>query len=215
MTSSAGPSRARGLLGRRRALLFAGLISLGIALFALLWIFSGRGAECGPATSLWITRHADRDGRTDALGAEGWARARALAHALEKADIGAIYASDTRRAEDTAVPLASARGLTPNVYAARDGFDWVQKLLDQHRGTNVLVVGHSNTVPRIIAAAGGPSLPDLAEDELDRLFLLSVSCPPEPARLFQLQYGAPSPPTVASTSPPAGPTEPPRPPIIH
>jgi broad specificity phosphatase PhoE len=192
----------KNLLGRSRAVLLAGLLS-GLALLALLWIFRGRASECGPPTSLWITRHADRDGRADALGAEGSARARALAHALEKADIGAIYVSDTRRAQDTAVPLAAARGLTPSVYAARDGFAWVETLLGQHRGASVLVVGHSNTVPRIIAAAGGPSLPHLAEDELDRLFLLSVSsCPREPARLFELQYGAPSP--AASSSPPAG-----------
>jgi broad specificity phosphatase PhoE len=192
------------LLGRRRAVLVAGLLGIGIALLALLRIFSGRSADCGPPTSVWITRHADRDGRADALGPEGLARALALAHALARADIGAIYVSDTRRAQDTAVPLAAARSLTPSIYAARDGFAWVERLLEQHRGTSVLVVGHSNTVPRIIAAAGGPALPDLDEGELDRLFLLSVSsCRSEQPRLFQLQYGAPSPPSSAAPDPPS------------
>jgi hypothetical protein len=189
---------------QRRALLGAGLLSVGVALVALLWIFGARGTECGPPTTLWVTRHADRDGRADALGADGLARAGALAHALEKADVEAIYVSDTRRAQDTALPLATARGLSPHVYAARDSFGWVETLLDRHRGTSVLVVGHSNTVPRIIAAAGGPSLPDLDEGELDRLFLLSVApCRREATRLFQLQYGAVSPASLASPAPPA------------
>jgi hypothetical protein len=58
----------------------------------------------------------------------------------------------------------------------------------------VLIVGHSNTVPQIIRAAGGPELPDLPENEFDNLFVLTAcSCFGARAHLVRLQYGQPSP----------------------
>jgi hypothetical protein len=63
-----------------------------------------------------------------------------------------------------------------------------------HGGKRVLVVGHSNTVPKIVAAAGGPKIPDLGEKEFDDLIVLEVGPEsPATARLLHLQYGAASP----------------------
>ena len=38
----------------------------------------------------------------------------------------------------------------------------------------MLVVGHSNTVPELVAAFGGPSGIEIADDEYDNLFVLTV-----------------------------------------
>lgn len=168
--------------------LAAGLCALlvGLALGISSW--------CNRQTMLLIVRHADREAGADALTLAGEARATALVHTLEKARVVALYHSDTNRARDTAAPLAAALGLTPNAYPPADASGVVNAILDAHRGENIVIVGHSNTVPALIRAAGGPSLPDLEEREFDDLFIVSVcACQLGEARLVHLQYGAPSP----------------------
>jgi len=155
----------------------------------LVWWF-----WCGPSTTLVLVRHADRDGQLDALTAAGTTRAQELAHVGMKAEFAAIYRSDTNRARDTAAPLAMATGLTPVVYPANEVDQLVASILADHRGQKVLVVGHSNTVPDIIEAAGGPSLPEIESGEFDNLFVLTLCrCGRKRATLLNLQYGAASP----------------------
>ena len=150
--------------------------------------------RCGEATTLLIVRHADRPENQDVLSPDGLARARALVHVGEKAGIVAIYHSDTNRARDTAAPLATALGITPEVYDAKDSASLINDIFAAHRGERVLVVGHSNTVPQIIAAAGGPTLPDIDANEFDNLFVLTVCrCRRGFATLVNLQYGVQSP----------------------
>jgi broad specificity phosphatase PhoE len=149
---------------------------------------------CGRATTLLIARHAERDGGSDALSAAGAARAQELVHVGEKSGIVAIYRSDTIRARDTAAPLAAALGLTPVVYPANDTAALVNDIFAGHRGEKVLVVGHSNTVPDIIEAAGGPASPDIDDDEFDNLFVLTACrCGFRRTAILNLQYGAASP----------------------
>jgi broad specificity phosphatase PhoE len=151
--------------------------------------------RCGSATTLIVLRHADRPSTgQDVLTPEGAARAQELVHLCQKAGVVAVYGSETNRARDTAAPLAAALGLTPEVYAPKDVSGVVSRIFADHRGRTVVVVGHSNTVPLIIEAAGGPKVPDLADDEFDNVFVLTVG----PRRfgrasLVQLQYGAASP----------------------
>lgn len=163
-----------------------GALLLTVALVVWAW--------CHEQTTLLIVRHADRDASADALTPAGVARAMALAHTLEKAGVAALYHSNTRRARDSAAPLAAALGLTPNAYPPADASGVVSAVLNAHRGQNIVIVGHSNTVPALIRAAGGPSLPDLDEREFDELFIVSVcACRSGGARLLPLQYGAASP----------------------
>jgi len=61
-------------------------------------------------------------------------------------------------------------------------------------GETLLIVGHSNTVPAIVATLGGPLLPDLGDREFDDLLVLTLCrCNGRQPRLLHLQYGAPSP----------------------
>jgi broad specificity phosphatase PhoE len=151
-------------------------------------------ARCIEPTTLILVRHADREGNQDALSAAGVVRARELVHVGERLELSAIYQSNTVRARDTAAPLASALGLVPIERPASDVAALVDEVLAEHRGQRVLIVGHGNTVPLMIAAAGGPVLPDIAHDEFDRLFVLTTRRSwwgrPE---LVALQYGSVSP----------------------
>ena len=81
------------------------------------------------------------------------------------------------------------------MYPARDAETLLVRIRRDHPGETVLVVGHSNTVPMIVAAAGGPLLPDLSEDTYDDLFVLHVDACKGLGRtsMTRLQYGASSP----------------------
>jgi hypothetical protein len=56
----------------------------------------------------------------------------------------------------------------------------------------VLVVGHSNTIPSIITALGGPKMADLCDDQYSMFFTLVIGV--GPPRLIRGTFGAPSPP---------------------
>ena len=118
------------------------------------------------------------------------------AAALAGLRVNAIVTTPLRRARDTAAPLAKALGLTPQIVEAR-GAAHAPAVADVVRAQTgvVLVVGHSNTVPAVIAALGGPKLADLCETSFHHAFLLQLGT--EPPRWARLSYGAPSEPAAA------------------
>lgn len=145
-----------------------------------------------------LVRHAEAGGEPRAdppLTDRGYDRARALAHALAAADIGAVIVSDRARTRLTGEPLATDRGITPIVVGVAGGLDeHVAAVADAVRGVPagvaVLVVGHSNTVPAIMAALGGPPMADLCHGEFSLLFVL-VLAGDGAARLVKGSYGLP------------------------
>lgn len=161
-------------------------ISLVIVVVVAGWLLCFR-----PHTTVLLVRHADRAGTLDQLNALGTARAGVLAHVMDKAPLNAIIRSDAVRAEQTATPTATAEGLTPIVLAGANVQLFVDEILANHRGQRVLVVGHSNTVPDIIAALGGPAV-TILDTEFDNLFVLELCRCRGGARLTNLQYGAPT-----------------------
>jgi broad specificity phosphatase PhoE len=152
------------------------------------------------STIVVLVRHAEKatspendPGLTDS----GRARADALAEALRDARVDAVITSHYERTRKTAEPVAAARHLTPVlIRAGTDTSAHVREVAaavrSQAAGGLVLVVGHTNTIPPIIAALGGPQLPDICDGEYARLFTL-VLPPGGPPRLIQSTYGAPDP----------------------
>lgn len=141
-----------------------------------------------------LVRHAERAAAPagdPALTPAGEQRAQALAQALAGLRVNAIITTPLRRARDTAAPLARALGLQPQVVEAR-GAAHVPAVADAVRAQSgvVLVVGHSNTVTAVLAALGGPKLPELCETSFHHAFLLQTSV--APPRWAQFSYGAPS-----------------------
>jgi broad specificity phosphatase PhoE len=108
----------------------------------------------------------------------------------------AIITTQLHRTVETALPTAAAVGVTPEVVPVtatntqQNAAD-VATAVRKHAGKTVLVVGHGNTVPLIIAALGGPHLPDICEQIYDKLFVMVLG---KEARLIQSRYGAPGPP---------------------
>jgi len=148
-----------------------------------------------------LVRHAEKtnEPRTDPpLTDAGRARATALAAALDGAPVDAVIVTPFLRTRATAEPVTRARGLTPIVVGVEAGLAaHVQTVAEAVRaqppGATILVVGHSNTIPAIIGALGGPKLKDLCDAEYATLFVLSLPST-GPPRLIRAQYGTPDPP---------------------
>ena len=126
-----------------------------------------------------LVRHAEFVlGTSDdpSLNDAGRKRAQDLAAALHDAGVSAILTSEFRRTRETAQPIAAALGLTPKAIGVGDGLRaHLAALARAVRGEQsgaVLVIGHGETVPMLIAELGGPRLRNLCETAFDRLFVL-------------------------------------------
>jgi phosphohistidine phosphatase SixA len=176
---------------------FARNIGLALACATALAATAARAQD----RTVILVRHAERaaEPRADPpLSDAGQTRAAALAQALESAGVGSAIVTQFRRTRETAEPVLRARSLSPIVTAVAGGLTAhveavAQALRARPAGETVLVVGHSNTIPAIIAALGGPELPDLCEAEYSTLFVLTLPAAGAP-RLIRGAYGAPDPP---------------------
>lgn len=147
-----------------------------------------------------LVRHAEKasEPRADPpLTDAGLARAVALAEVLASSGIDAIVVTPFERTRATAAPLARARGITPaEIPVGRSVAEHVGAVADSIRafppGDAVLVVGHSNTIPKIVTALGGPDLADLCDSQYSVLYVMVVPAA-GPARLVTASFGAPDP----------------------
>jgi broad specificity phosphatase PhoE len=143
--------------------------------------------------TIFVVRHAERaDTSTGApatmatdpdLSDTGHARAASLASMLKDARISAIFVTEYKRTQQTAAPLAKALGITPTVFAANDMAELMARL--KKSDGSALVVGHSNTVPDVIAALGVAAPVAVGDAEFDNLFIVTSQSPP---RVIQLRY---------------------------
>jgi len=164
---------------------------LATLLLALLLLTAAASPN---VTTVILVRHAEKvtEGMANdpPLNAGGIERAKELARVLGAANVAAIYTTPFRRTRDTAAPLAAARGLTPIDVAAGKSYpaDVVAKLLAEHAGETVVVVGHSNTTPDVLRQLGIANPPSIADSQYDDLFIVTLATGMQP-RLTALRYG--------------------------
>jgi broad specificity phosphatase PhoE len=158
-------------------------------------------ARTTSTTVVMLVRHAEKASETEAdpaLSAVGQARARALAETLADAGVSAVVVTQRRRTGDTAAPLTAAHGLVPDTVpiggpVAGHAAAVAERIRARHLGRTVLVVGHSNTIPPIMAALGARPMPDLCDGTYDQLFILVLRDGVADG-LTQARFGAASPP---------------------
>ncbi|HVH12537.1 MAG TPA: histidine phosphatase family protein [Longimicrobium sp.] len=167
--------------------------------FALLaaGLLAATPAAAQDSTVVVLVRHAEKaavEGNDPPLSEAGEARAHALAAVLAGMRFDAVIATERQRTQATARPLSQAQGLDPEIVAlSGPHVENVAEAVRRHMGHTVLVVGHSNTVPRIVHALGGPQLRDLCEPEFSHLYVLVLKDGADP-RLEQRTYGTADPP---------------------
>jgi broad specificity phosphatase PhoE len=153
-----------------------GLVVLAAALMSVL-----PTVQVSAQQLVYLVRHAERAdqgapagqmmAQTDPpLSIVGEARANQLAAMLRDAGITAVFASEYRRTQDTVKPLAARLRLEVQAHPARDTEGLVARLRSAPAAGVVLVAGHSNTLPDIIKALGGPEI-TIAEAEYDNIFI--------------------------------------------
>lgn len=139
--------------------------------------------------AVYLVRHAERvdDERDSPISATGQARAARLADILRDAGITDIFVSEYQRTAQTAAPLAARLGITPQVVRADNLGGLVMKVRAAGPKARVLIAGHSDTVPALIAALGCTTPVTIAMMGYDNLFIV-VPIDKAPPRLLRLRY---------------------------
>jgi len=169
-------------LTRRRRTFLAPLWLLAMAaVFMLAMGFAYWNSAT--TTTIVLVRHAEKQvgAISDApLSPEGEIRATRLTLMLGDSEefgrISRIYVTDTRRTQQTAAGVAQRLGLKPEVIQGKtDSAELARRALRENRGHRALIVGHSNTVPEIVAAlARIQNVPPMGDDEFDTIYVVTV-----------------------------------------
>jgi len=175
-------------------------------LAAVALLASSAGAQ--PSTVL-VVRHAEKAAApaTDpVLTAEGMQRAMDLAATLSGAHVTTVITTQFQRTQLTAKPISDALGKAPIIVPAAAPMSAhveavVAAIRARPAGEVVLVVGHSNTVPAIVAALGGTKYRDLCDPQYSALFIVELA-PAAAPRTIRANYGAADPKDAASCAVP-------------
>jgi len=148
-------------------------------------------ATAAAQQTVFVVRHAERAdtaaGAAPTMAADpelsdaGRARAESLAAALKDARVVAIFATEFKRTQATAAPLAKALGLQVTTISSKEPAKLIQAV--KSAGGNVVVVGHSNTVPAIVKDLGVAAPITVGDAEYDNLFVVTLGATPSVLRL--------------------------------
>jgi len=139
------------------------------ALLLLVAAACASTAEEPEAPSYYVMRHLQKgEGQDPPLSAEGAGNARRLIGYFHTDPPRVIYVSTTRRARETAAPLAARLRVELRTYDPADTPGLIGRVRAE-RGP-VLIVGHSNTVPEIVERLGGKRPTALTETDYGDLW---------------------------------------------
>jgi broad specificity phosphatase PhoE len=128
---------------------------------ALLVCVPAAAARPGVKTIV-LVRHAESDqtigGSDPPLSAEGKARAKELLRVLGDTPLGAVYVTRFQRNRQTAEPFVGRDG-GPKLFVVDDVAATVAALGAEPWGSTALVIGHSNTLPKLLEALTGKADP--------------------------------------------------------
>ncbi len=130
-------------------------------------------------STYFLVRHAEKmSGSQDpGLTPQGLARAAKLAALLDGLKIDQIMSTDYNRTQATVAPLAEAKKLAVQSYDPSMQTDLFTDLSVFNK-QNVVVVGHSNTIPSLANTLIGKNVfTDYPESEYSQLVIISLSQP--------------------------------------
>ena len=159
------------------------------ALLLFLLAFALFSIPARADTVFFLARHAEKQNMAEdpRLNEDGLGRAALLADLLADAGLTSIHSTDYSRTRETAQAVAERLGLEIKLYDPAEPGELLDALLET--GARHLLIGHSNTVPDMVAHLGGePSGTIDEEGEYDRLYVVTVGADGE-ATTVLLRYG--------------------------
>lgn len=113
------------------------------------------------------------------LNARGKARAELLADFLQDIDViasvDAIYATESLRTRQTAMPLAQRLELDVGVTDHYDYVGFMADVLSEHKGRIVLVVTEGDAIaPLVEELHGSKNVPEIGQSDYDNLYIVTV-----------------------------------------
>lgn len=138
-----------------------------------------------------LVRHGDRDHGTDPdeeLNALGQSRAEELARVLGDSGVTHIFATELKRTQQTAAPLAAKLKMKVTVIPAAETAAQEKALRELPAGSVALVVSHGDKMPELLKAFGH-SIKAFFKLEYDRLYFLSL-VGGKSVGLTQIRFGA-------------------------
>ncbi|MFQ3334589.1 MAG: broad specificity phosphatase PhoE [Woeseiaceae bacterium] len=172
------------------------------AAIGLAWFF-----ESQATTTIIFVRHAEKDltvtedpGLTEAGERRVFELTRQMRDADVVAGIDAIYSTSYKRNMETVRPLAEVLGLPIFEYNKNEHEQVFERILSNHKGKIILVVGHSDTLAELMAELGASkSVPKIADTEYDNIYIVTIPWFGK-TKTIRLRYGRPYDPDEAIRS---------------
>ena len=168
------PSKKKRLKSRLVTIVVYVLVCLGLA-----WFF-----ESQATTTIMFVRNADVETTMAANGDPGLSvlgrrRAELLADALQDIDVvagvDAIYASEFRRTQETAAPVARRLELDVRITDPYQIEAFMGQLLREHKGEIVLVVTHGDILaPLVEELHGSKNIPPMDGASDDNIYIVTI-----------------------------------------
>ncbi len=130
-------------------------------------------------TTLYFIRHAEKDrsnpeNKNPHLTTTGLNRAQYWSEIFKNVKFDAIYSTDYNRTIETAKPTANSNNITIQIYDAIQ-LD-TRNILENNKGNNVLIVGHSDTTPKFVNKfLGTDSYLDIDDSNNGNLYILTIT----------------------------------------
>ena len=131
-------------------------------------------------TRIFLVRHAEKSTQDPndpdpALTKQGEKRAKKLTKKWKNIKIDAVYSSNFKRTKMTALPTAHRFDKQVNTYNHKNLKELVSLIQTNHKGQNILVVGHSNSVLETLKILGvQPSIDQIKEHQYHFFFEVQI-----------------------------------------
>ncbi len=144
--------------------------------FIIFFLFSCNNANLD-CNTYYLIRHAEKvrlnpDDKDPELNEAGKERALVWKEYFNDLEINKIFSTDYKRTMQTALPFSSSSGLTINTYSPSN-IDY-QDFLAKTKRDNVLIVGHSNTIPTFVnELIREKAYPDIEDSNNSNLYIVN------------------------------------------